>query len=181
MISPEEIKDFQAGFAGDDEIPIFCASLLDERIVKETKHNTLIFKEEFKEELSQFGHYVALINLLEFNEKLEETLLSKRIGYMSEPVEYTNIMDKYTYTGLKVTNVIEQYKAFFRKDKAYQWQNEWRFILEPPEVPLIDKQSDSYNLHIGKLEMAIPLDIKDIFNKEIYVTKEEERCSISFI
>jgi len=181
VITADQIKNFKAGFVGDDKIPIFCGSILNNNIVYETEFHTLKFKKEFIDEITKFGKYIAFINLDEFMAKVQKVLLEKQIGFKCDQVTYVDILNEYTNKPLGHHDWEKQLNVFFRKDTLYRWQNEWRLLLEPTEKNvLIGDDSDHYILSIGPLDQAAPLNADVIINKEIYVMETDGICTISF-
>lgn len=150
------IFNFNMGFSGDDKIPIFCASLMDDCILERTSDTSCKFRKEFLDELTKFGRYVSIINYSEFSQKikLKQQENQDLFMMMSGKVKYSNIMQEHGFEGMsKEYNTSEKYMAFFKKDKSYEWQNEFRLMLLSNNE-LIDNKNDSYILDIGKFEYA---------------------------
>ena len=61
-------------------------------------------------------------------------------------------------------NVIEQYNSFFYKDLKYNWQNEWRMMLDPANI---DKKEDYYILETKPLKCAMRLTVSQLYFKSL--------------
>ena len=176
-----DVYEFQEGFDGDDKIPIFCASFVNEKIVYKTGKESYRFKKEFIDELSKFGMYAVFIDLHELREKLKKISIKNEISYKENFVTYSNILKKYTEACSSPKTLEEQYQSFFYKDSSYRWQNEWRLVLDTTKAPLIYGDADNYILHLGKFKSAMSLNVDQFANKEICIEKDEETCTIAFI
>ncbi|MTK08471.1 MAG: hypothetical protein F8N38_15475 [Hungatella sp.] len=137
----------QAGFQGDDKIPIFCSTLFNEKILqgvyKKGEHKVYQFKSSYINEMRRFGKYMVVFRLDELISKLKD---ENAIG---DVVSYWKIEELY---GLRNINTSHNYRQFFNKDIAYQNQNEYRILI--PDSKLIEKNKDFHILSVGELVTA---------------------------
>lgn len=163
------VPEIRLGYEGDDKVPLFCASIVDERIIEWTGKKSFHFKKEFADELSQFGKYVAIIPIGEMYEKLKiYQKKHEKITFVQGEVKYVDIKKVYDDSVLdKWENAAEYYKVFFNKDLRYQWQNEWRVIMHSPEMLISDKE-DSVTIDVGKFEYGILTETDMICNGEVH-------------
>lgn len=153
------IINFTESFEGDEKVPIFCSSLMDDSILEEIDDTSCKYRDEFLEELKKFGQYVAIISYDEFMNKIRSKMKSdnKELAALCSKVDYVNIMNKYNFTGSNnCSDVEERYKHFFKKDESYKWQNEFRLLLlSKNENKLIDNENDSFILEVGEFKYAL--------------------------
>ncbi len=152
------------GFENDDKINMFCATVVTEDILVKTSEISMKFHPEYLNEIKQFGNYIVTINLDEFVVKIAEELKSIKAGIKYGAVEYVDIMNEYKLD--RFMNINGDYDTFFKKDKSYKWQNEWRLILVAEEE-IID--NDYLVFSVGKLESASVLELEKLINSEIKV------------
>lgn len=150
----------QAGFAGDDKIPIFCSTIFNENILSGvyTRGARKIYrlKRGYINEMRRFGKYMVIYSL-------DELLSKVRIkNAVFGPVNYWKIEELYK---LSAIHTINKYSPFFNKDIAYRQQNEYRIIL--PDSNLIEKGNDFYELEVGALSTARILETDGLEEIEI--------------
>lgn len=137
----------EAGFQGDDKIPIFCSTIFNENILSgvynKGKHIIYRFKKSYINEMRRFGKYMVVFSLDELIPKLE----SKKV--VGNAVNYWKIEDLYK---LKDITSFQGYRQFFNKDLAYKQQNEYRILI--PDSSLIGQNKDFYILSVGELVKA---------------------------
>jgi hypothetical protein len=59
----------------------------------------------------------------------------------------------------------------FQKNTSYRWQNEWRLVLRSEEDNIIPQGKDHHVMSIGRLKNARILEIGDILNATIDLTR----------
>ena len=161
--SPDnKVWDFYIGFSGDDKVPIFCAVLMNDRIIEITGDNTFKIKDEYLQEMQQFGNYVAFIPLGEMLQKIEEYSRQHSEPVIYGPVEYSDIMQTYKFDDPEDEN-IGVYRRFFRKDIAYRFQNEWRMVLAS-DKELIGKEEDHLIIDFGRFKYGFKVDMDMLMN-----------------
>ena len=162
------------GFERDDKLPIFCATLLSEDILElneklsDTEYRAK-FKDEFVTEISKFGKYVVIFNIDDFISKMETFLKSKKVVGMSGPIKYVEITKEYNESIIS-NHEHNQYECFFKKDKSYKLQNEWRTILIDENHTLIDSNSDFYVMRLEQLHQAQIVDIKFLKQEDFIIS-----------
>lgn len=142
--SPDQIT---YGYANDDTL-MFCASILDEKVLCKDKEKTLKLREDFLSEMKKFGDYVLIINPNELMDKLEIRYKTGEIQYCkSKPVTYYDkkIKEKTIKRSLEDD-------LYFIKNKTYEIQNEWRTIIYGNSINRLD--NGAYILEIGPLEYS---------------------------
>jgi hypothetical protein len=167
-----QISDFSVGFSGDDKIPIFCACMLDERMIEADGADSFRIKAEYLEEMSKFGKYAVLIQFDEMAYKLKKFHKKNRdIGIKYGPVEYTDILKEYSGFDLADAGASDLLKAFFCKDNSYKMQNEWRVLMCAKE-PLIGDNEDFWICDVGPFECAIVIEV-DMLKDGVFHFGEE--------
>ena len=148
------VSNAHMGFEHDDKIPMFCATLLTEEILERLDDKTFCFRPEFVQDMMQFGKYFVWVNLDEFFVKMKGFVETNGFGAKCGRVEYVRIMSE--YEEVYINNPERDLLApFFKKDKQYQQQNEWRMILmSNSNSNLINTFEDHYVMRLGKLESA---------------------------
>lgn len=164
-------KNIVAGFEGDDRIPIFCACMMSEEILEKTGENSFKIKNEYIQELSQFGSHVAMIPLGELLEKLECYVKENpQVGFKSGVVRYVDI--KKQYDPNKYNDKEEWYLPFFTKDNAYKFQNEWRLIAVGAE-DLIASGENCWVCEVGAFQYAVKMSADDLIHGEFHISTED--------
>lgn len=166
-IPAEVITDFALGFSGDDKIPLFCCTQVDEKILNKKTDTQWSFKEEFISEMEQFGEFYILFYKVELLIGLDKHAREIGATIVADKVSYLDILDAYDL------NLIDSpdrnyLSPFFQKDTTYQWQNEWRITMlrEPSLIGTFENHyvasTTPFTLyHIGK--------VKDLRSVEIGV------------
>ena len=122
--------------------------MLDERI-SYIENNSVKLKDEFIDEMLQFGKHFVLFNGNEFADNAHNWCKANKIDYMGSPVEYCDIQKAYGAKDLFKKDIGAPY---FKKDFAYKKQNEWRFVLF--DKTLIPSDRDFCVMKIGKINTA---------------------------
>lgn len=179
--SPEErikipldsVRDFTVGFKGDSKVPLYCCSQLSEHILRKETEFSLKFKEEFISEMEQFGSYYALINKIEFLQKMLDYIAENQLGGKWGAVSYVDIHSEYHIEILNDENR-NQYDVFFKKDLHYQWQNEWRIVLVSNDIPLIGEDNHHFIASIKPLSWFYIGNVSELRNNAIEIRKVDD-------
>lgn len=131
-----------------DNKPVFCVSMLDERI-SYFKDGKIMLKKDFIDEMLKFGDYFVVFNGSEFASNVKKWNENTNIDYLGKPVEYCDIWKEY---GAKDLFGKKNSNLFFKKDFKYEKQNEWRLVLF--NESLITDKKDFYIMSIGELKTA---------------------------
>lgn len=127
-IPAEAITNFTLGFSGDDKIPLFCCTQVDEKILYKKTETQWGFKEEFISEMEQFGEFYLLFYKVELLMGLDKHAQEIGAKLVADKVSYQDILDAYDINLMDSPD--RNYLApFFKKDTVYQWQNEWRIVM----------------------------------------------------
>lgn len=158
--------EFIQGFVGDDKVPIFSTTILDEYALEQLGNDHFRIKVRVIEELSQFGDYAVIFRYDEFKYKLGSIAEKENINIFDNFVKYVNMNDS-------TKQYLEHYKGsiynkFFIKDISYKNQNEYRFIFCSRNMtkftPLIDEKSHHLLLNFGPLEIFYCFETKKNIN-----------------
>lgn len=155
------VTDFTAGFEGDNKIPIFCCSLVSEEILEIESNGVLKFRKEYLNEMKQFGNYFCVFTLEELIEGMEQIGKERGFIVLGRKVRYTNIKKEYPIEILNDRNR-GQYESFFKKDREYQWQNEWRILFHSNTKPIIDDDENHYTVQIPEFQWFIRGSMDDL-------------------
>ena len=129
------MQNLSFGFSGDDKLPIFCACIMDEKMIDVTGPHSFRIKKEYLNEMKKFGKYVLLISYEEIIDKLNEYVENHNgVAFHAEKVKYTDIMSEYQASDLEETSWKKDIEAFFVKDEKYKYQNEWRILAYANEA-----------------------------------------------
>ena len=79
------------GFVGDDKVPVFCVTALDQYSLNQIDDKTYTIKQEIIDELSKFGDYAILFDYTEFKLKLNNLCLIKNIRNVDSFVRYVDM------------------------------------------------------------------------------------------
>lgn len=159
-IPAEAITNFTLGFSGDDKIPLFCCTQVDEHILNKKTDTQWSFKEEFISEMEQFGEYYMLFYKVELQLGLDKHAHEIGAKVIADKVSYQDILDVYEI-GLMAAPNRNYVTPFFKKDTSYQWQNEWRIVMLR-ENPLIGNSENHYVANITPLTFYHIGKIKDL-------------------
>ena len=162
-----ELLKLTQGFVGDDRVPIFCATLFDDRIIQITGSDTFRIKNHLIEEMSQFGNYVAMISLYEMVKKINNYSRKYRISFAYGPVDYLDIMHAYQKKDF-LDEKLGILSSFFKKDYSYQNQNEWRMLINS-KYGQLDEGTDHTYVYLGKFEYGYKLNLSDFSVGEFQV------------
>lgn len=172
-ISFNMVKDFQIGFSGDNKVPIFCAVLMDDKIIEICDDNAFKIKDEYLQEMQQFGKYVCFIPYEEMLQKIDQYIKAHPgIGFIHGPVYYCDIMSKYRIDEPEDEN-LGVYRRFFNKDSAYRKQHEWRLLAHSDEA-LIGDQEDHLLLDFGEFEYGVKGTVSMLLDSRFIMEREEE-------
>lgn len=141
------IRNFTLGFSGDNKIPLFCCTQVDEQILNKKTDTKWSFKEEFISEMEQFGEYYLLFYKVELLLGLDKHAQDIGAKIVTGKVSYLDILDAYDI-GLMDAPDRDYLVPFFKKDSSYRWQNEWRIAMlrEPSLI------GDSENHYVASIE-----------------------------
>lgn len=111
---------------GDEDIMMFCASMIDSRIIEKCGPEKGKIKKEFKDAVKNFGDYALIFWISEFYERL-----------LSRSADCNFHMNKIHYYKTNDYEDIEQFIAedeidgryFLKRWEEYGNQNEWRTIM----------------------------------------------------
>lgn len=172
-IPAETVKNFTKGFYKDDKIPIFCCSKIDERILQKQSETKWILKQEFIDEMKQFGEYYLLLDKNELLHRLSEYAKNKNILIKENDVKYENIHSAYGMEILTETNS-DPLQSFFIKDEHYRWQNEWRVCLTNKNCSLIGNKENYYEVLFNPLTFAIIGKVSDLYVQTLSIQTNNE-------
>lgn len=162
---PDSVKK---AFVGDDDLLIFCVSMITTKMFRRNHSNKLVLTDNYKNAIKDFGESVLLFWPSEFL-KLLKTAQKNAIppfGFDGRPIIYRDLSDfskdgdyfnAYNTTG----NNLDHY---FVKSSNYKEQNEWRLIVGNANEPLPKNDDGSYIINIGKMEYATLADTEIFLN-----------------
>lgn len=147
-IPADAIRSFTTGFSGDDKIPLFCCSQLDEIILKKVTDTEWSFREEFISEMEKFGGYYLIFSKNELLNGLVPYADGIGVGYGEGKVSYQDISQAYDINRIS-DGAKNLFQPFLKKDISYKWQNEWRvFLARKDGTPIIGSEE---NHHIATI------------------------------
>ena len=174
-INPDEIKLFDENgidvwpelnkglvsvslsWLGDDDLLMFCATAITEKIMEQTDNNLWKLTAKFKKAIKKFGDYVILIWSNEFMDKIinSEENSDNKLSFDSGLITYRDLADFsdtdiYRRTG-------SQLDPYFVKGEAYKNQNEWRMILYRQEKLQLN-ETDGKIIHSTPFKNAMILE-----------------------
>ena len=136
-IPADAIRSFTTGFSGDDKIPLFCCSQLDETILRKVTDTEWAFCEEFISEMEKFGEYYLIFFKNELLNGLVPYADGLGAGYGEGKVSYQDISQAYDINRIS-DGTKNLFQPFLKKDISYKWQNEWRvFFARKDGTPII--------------------------------------------
>lgn len=160
IIPNSNMHDLVMGFVGDDKIPIFCASLINNNIlVKDGKSFKL--NKEYITQIKQFGEYFVYIPCDEFHNVIKIACDDQQLSWEIGEVVYSNLSQKYAIENWTPHNIAEEFEVFFNKNLSYKWENEIRVIL--PSIRTISNV-DHYVLNTGRFKNIKILNTEDLPN-----------------
>ena len=142
--------------------PLFCCSIINEDNIIKKAINSFKFKDEYIDEMSQWGNEFIVISLEELIFKLEKKCNELGIFCYYDNVKYDQDERVLTYEEGTYKLINEKFLEFFHKNKKFKLQNEFRIILFNEENKLISNNTDHYILEIGKLQSAKIIQGKDL-------------------
>ncbi len=147
IIPGECIKDFTVGFKNDDKIPLFCCSIVSDKILDLQENGKMRFTNEFVSEMQKFGEYYMIFDLNELIDGIQEYIDDNKIYAQSGCVEYKDIYTAYDIEtfNFHTRNIFE---SFFIKDSSYCLQNEWRVLLDNRNQELISETENHLLINI---------------------------------
>ena len=169
-IPAEVITNFTIGFSGDDKIPLFCCTQVDEHILNKKTDTEWSFKEEFVSEMEQFGEYYLLFYKVELLMGLDKHAHEIGAKLVAGKVSYQDILDVYDINLMNTPNR-NYLSPFFKKDINYQWQNEWRIVMLR-ERPLIEESENHYVANITPFTFCHIGKVKELRNIAVGVREE---------
>mgnify|MGYP001012654701 CR=1 FL=1 len=152
--------DYVQGFVGDDKVPIFCTTLLSDKIL-EKRNNKYYFKECVKNNLINFGDFAVIFLYKELEDNLLEYAQSMNIPFASHLIRYTNLNNK-NNAHFDLYRKKDPFTKFFIKDNFYKSQNEVRFLF-----PIIMAQEKPVVAKIRPLNFHKEFDTNELFNSSI--------------
>lgn len=162
------VTSFSMGFAGDHKVPIFCACLADAGVFEITGDDTFRMRKEYLEELSKFGSYAAFLPLAEMYEKIRTYNENHpETTFLCGPVEYTDIRKAYSPQDDGREDPLGAYRAFFKKDQSYRYQNEWRAVLVSNQR-MIPEDGDSLIIDLGRFQYAVSMEMDNLLHGEFH-------------
>lgn len=173
----KQTEEVNLSYRKEEKTPIFCCSIIDERITSKIDDRHFDFKKEFIEEMKKWGNSFILINLGEFLYKLSIACKRNKIDFFPDKVKYDQDERVLSYNEA----LLELYKfpilAFFHKTKNYKWQNEFRIALysNDKKRQIISEDQDSYTFDIDPLNDAVIYEFDDLFNIGIKLI-EKDKC-----
>lgn len=144
-----------SGFVGDEKVPVFCASLINDKVLMPKNNDEAIVrfkKDPYGQDMKTiFGEYFILLHADKFVRRVTEEAEKKGIKIQSGVVEYRdfdNCDNNWlpSYEG-------SQFGGFKVKDSFFDYQNEFRLIIENKRT---GRDTDHFELEIGCIrDMAI--------------------------
>ncbi len=169
------VRNFTVGFQNDDKIPLFCATALSQDILYKKTDTEFAFRQEFIQEMQQFGKYFAIFSASEFIEKMSVFVEKNHMAVQYGPVDYVEIHKQYDIEMLN-EDTRPGIEAFFKKDVSYRWQNEWRIILlgAKDAPPIIPPGSGYFIANIGTLNWFHIMETKDLLTNTIQIREVDD-------
>ncbi len=173
MRKTEELNFFKKK---DDKTPIFCCSIIDDKIINIIDERHYDFRKEFIGEMKKWGNCFILINLDEFLYKLNEACKKQEIYYYANKVEYDQRERILTYQQAQLELTFFSFLSFYHKIKDYKWQNEFRITLlsKNKNKQIILENKDSIIIDIGPLKDAVIYEFYDLYNIGIKVIENNK-------
>lgn len=149
--------------------PVLCLYTIDSTIFKITNRTDTsmdlemnITEEQLKLLTSAFGDNLLFINGREFKRRVEKTCEEQGLELCHKKVEYEDYSINHVDRISKMQNIFSEDMVFF-KDKHFQYQNEYRFIIKNKFV------DDHFYLDVGDLSDVIidEIDFKKLFNNKM--------------
>jgi len=143
------------GFVGDEKVPVFCASLLNDKVLisKNDKEATLHFKRDpYGQDMKDvFGEYFIIVPAVDFINRVAEQAKKKGIIIQWATIKYKNFKNHdNNWLSLYKDN---QFGGFTVKDAFFEYQNEFRFIVENIRT---EDDEDFFVLELGSIcDMAV--------------------------
>lgn len=163
IIPGENIKDFTVGFANDDKIPLFCCSIVSDKILDIQENGTMKFNDEFIAEMQKFGEYYMIFDLNELVDGMQEYANKYKIYARSACVEYKDIYEVYNIETFDL-HKRDIFEPFFVKDSSYCLQNEWRILLDNGNKKLISETENHLLVKIKPFEQFLIDEVNNMKN-----------------
>ncbi|WP_062235742.1 hypothetical protein [Fictibacillus sp. FJAT-27399] len=154
---------------GDEKKPVFCIFALtsdnlsmveetDEFYITEMNFND----EEVEKMINEFGDQLAIIDPKNFIERVEKAFSEKGYGYVMSKVNY----DDYTVNNTKRLGSYRKNnnEIFFWKDKYFENQNEYRFVITSIET------DEPITVNIGDIsDITTKYSAKELFSGKLQI------------
>lgn len=144
------------GAENDDYVPVFCAAMIDEKVLYRVNDKEKKLKAEFLNATSKFGEYALIFHPNEIINRLSDARKREgnKWGSTTGPIIYRDLKNFSNLQEYKKSyNTMGSfYDKFFVKDKAYIWQNEWRAIVDGTNAPILGPKQDFLKIYIGELD-----------------------------
>lgn len=156
---------------GDDSILIFCASMITKNILYYNNEG-YVFTDDYKSAIKEFGEYVLLFYSGELLKLLQEAQkhAEPEYGLIGGPIIYrdlNNFENDYGY--LESYNITGSlYDPYFVKSNLYEYQNEWRLIVDGSYGSLPTNDNGAYTIKISKMEYAYLYETEVFLESFIY-------------
>lgn len=162
-----DISKFGSGFQAtqtyenSDDVLIFCAAVLDSSNSLIESANKINVDDTFIREMRKFGQYAVVFDGAEFASRVTETLKTMHCNLAYNGIEYCNKND---HEGMrskinKLKPVLEDFSIYFIKDKSYEVQHEWRYIIDRFQHDYMLNPDKSLDLKIKPFNVSNIIDI----------------------
>lgn len=162
---------FGLSYYNDDDLLMFCAAMVTDKVMQTEDGKRWTLKEEFKQEMKKFGEYAIL---LWSNDVLEHMQFSDQyhknhLNYSSGPIRYG---DKQNYSNGAIYHSIgSPFDIYFAKDSSYEPQNEWRVLLISNDHIELNEYG-GYYLDVAPYEYAIIMRTEELVEGLTYDESE---------
>ena len=111
--------------------------------------------------MRKFGQYAVVFDGAEFASRVTETLKTMHCNLAYNGIEYCNKND---HEGMrskinKLKPVLEDFSIYFIKDKSYEVQHEWRYIIDRFQHDYMLNPDKSLDLKIKPFNVSNIIDI----------------------
>lgn len=155
-------------YVGSDDVLIFCAAVLDRSNSIIESANKINIEDSFIFEMRKFGQYAVIFDGELFASRVTDALSQFHCNLAYHGIEYCNKTD---HAGMRMKikelePTFGESTIYFIKDKDYQTQHEWRYIIDyfPDKSKLNPNQS--FDLRIEPFEMSDIIDIDKMIHIE---------------
>lgn len=161
-------------FINDENLFMFCASIISKNITQNKESNIKYFAEEFQTAVKEFGNYVLLLYASELLKHISNAVdeNGQKISYDSRNILYRDLTDyEHTEEYRKNGSPLDNY---FVKDQSYKNQNEWRVIIDGEKENLVPNCKKGFLLKTDPFKQATIMKTSDFLNCNIEFNGDKE-------